>query len=298
MKEIAVIDAHMHMWDLSKHRYPWLQEKAREMWIGDFSKLKQSYLIENYLQDIKDCNVVKSVHLQAQIGEEPIVESNWLQDIADDKGYPNAIIGFCNLTSSNATEIIEQHLQVKNIRGIRQDLNWHKDPFYRFCDDENIMQSPVFANNLKTLAKHNLSFDLQIYAAHQYKDAYEVVKNNEDVNFILNHSGAPYDRSEEGRSQWITGITKLAELPNLYTKLSGFDMYDHNWTVKSLGEPVLRVVDIFGPSHCMFASNFPVSSLYRSYKELLNAHRSNLSGLSEQEQKQIFHDNAARIYRI
>ena len=230
---VAVVDAHMHMWDLQSHRYPWLQEKAREMWIGDFSELKKSYLIDDYLRDIENCNVVKSVHLQAQMAGDPVVETLWLQDIANNHAYPNAIIGFCNLMDKDAEETIERHVMSTNMRGIRQDLNWHKDPFYRFCDEEKIMQNPVLKKNMRLLAKHELSFDLQIYAAHQYEDAYQLVKNNSDITFVLNHSGAPYDRSKQGIKMWIQGISALAKLPNIYTKLSGFDMYDHHWTVDS-----------------------------------------------------------------
>jgi len=298
MNDLKIIDAHMHTWDLDKNRYPWLQENAREMWLGDFSPLKKSYLIDRYLDDIKGCNVTKCIHLQAQMSGEAHIETEWLQEAKERTGFPSGFIGFCDLSRDDAENVILRHMEYSAIRGIRQDLNWHKDPFYRFCDDPNLMQDRTWSKNFKLLQKNALSFDLQIYAAHQHEAAYQLIKLNEGTNFVLNHSGAPYDKSKEGMELWLKGIKKLSTLPNLYTKLSGFDMYDHNWTVESLAEPILQVVDCFGVDKCLFASNFPVSKLYRSYRELLDAHMAILSFLNQSEKEKIFHDNAANVYRL
>jgi predicted TIM-barrel fold metal-dependent hydrolase len=294
-----IIDAHMHLWDLTHHRYPWLQEKKREMWIGDFTSLQRDYLIASYLEDAKGLGVVKSVHLQAQWDHaDPIGETAWLQGVADEHAFPHAIVGFCQLDAPTAPAVIEAHLRYRGVRGIRQDINWHPDPFYRFCDRPDYMRDPAWRRGLALLEQHGLSFDLQIYAAHQGDDAYELVRDFPRIQFVLDHSGAPYDRTPAGRELWASKLRKLAELPNLATKLSGFDMFDHQWTIASLREPMLRVLDAFGPERCLFASNFPVSSLYATYGRLLGAHQEILAGLSAAERQMVFHDNAARVYRI
>ncbi len=296
---LQIIDAHMHLWDLTHHRYPWLQEKKREMWIGDFTSLQRDYLIDSYLEDCKGLGVVKSVHLQAQWDHsDPIGETRWLQAVADRHGFPHAIVGFCQLAAPDAARVLEEHASFRNVRGIRQDINWHPDPFYRFCDRPDYMQDPAWRRGLSELERHGLSFDLQIYASHQGDDAYELVKAFPRIQFVLDHSGAPYDVTPAGRELWQSKLRRLAELPNLVTKLSGFDMFDHRWTIGSLRDPMLRVLDVFGPERCLFASNFPVSSLYASYGRLLGAHLEILSALSDGERRKVLHDNAARVYRI
>jgi predicted TIM-barrel fold metal-dependent hydrolase len=294
-----IIDAHMHLWDLTNHRYPWLQERKREMWIGDFSSLQRDYLIEDYLADAAAHGVVKSVHLQAQWDHsDPIGETAWLQGIADRRGFPHGIVGFCQLDAADAAAVLEGHLAFRGVRGIRHDINWHPDALYRFCERPDYMRDAAWRRGLSLLERHGLSFDLQIYAGHQGDDAYQLVADFPGIQFILDHSGAPYDRSADGVARWHGALRRLATLPNVVTKLSGFDMFDHRWTVASLREPILRVLDAFGPDRCLFASNFPVSGLYAPYGRLLGAYLEILSVCSADEQRQILHDNAARVYRL
>jgi predicted TIM-barrel fold metal-dependent hydrolase len=294
-----IIDAHMHLWDLTHHRYPWLQERKREMWIGDYSSLQRDYLIQHYLADSKGLGVSKCVHLQAQWDHsDPVGETAWLQSVADEHGFPHGIVAFCQLDADDAPAVIEGHLQYANVRGIRQDINWHPDPLYRFCERSDYMHDSAWRGGLSLLETHRLSFDLQIYAAHQGDDAYELVKAFPGIQFVLDHSGAPFDRSPEGRDHWQGKLRRLAELPNIVTKLSGFDMFDHQWTPASLRDPILRVLDVFGPERCLFASNMPVSGLYATYGRLVGAYREILSALTPREQRLVFHDNAARVYRV
>jgi predicted TIM-barrel fold metal-dependent hydrolase len=79
---------------------------------------------------------------------------------------------------------------------------------------------------------------------------------------------------------------------------AGFDMFDHDWTEKKIRPLVLDVIDIFGSSRCLFASNFPVSSLYGSYENLVQAYSNILAEFSDDERDGIFFSNAARYYRI
>jgi len=296
---IPIVDAHMHLWDLTHHRYPWLQEGRREMWIGDYSSLRRDYLIQNYLEDSKRQNVVKCVHLQAQWDHaDPLGETAWLQSVADEHGFPHGIVGFCDLSAGNVQEVIEGHLRHRGIRGIRQDINWHPEPLYSFCERADYMRDAAWRRGLSLLERYKLSFDLQIYVSHQGDDAYELVKHFEGIQFVLDHSGAAFDRSAEGLDRWQGQLRRLAELPNIVTKLSGFDMFDHHWTTESLREPIMRVIDVFGPERCLFASNFPVSGLYATYDRLVGAHREILSELSQEEQRKILHDNAVRVYRV
>ena len=75
-------------------------------------------------------------------------------------------------------------------------------------------------------------------------------------------------------------------------------MFDSNWTTASLKRLVLPAIDCFGPSRCMFASNFPVDKLMRSYAALWQAYDEITASFSAAERSALFHDTAARTYRI
>lgn len=293
-----IVDAHVHFWNIEQHRYPWLDE-VKDVWFGDYASLQRNILLQDYLRDSQHYDVRACVHIQAQWDHaDPVGETRWLQSLADAHGYPQGIVAFCDFRRSDARAVLEGHLAHRNLRGIRMDLNWHPDPRYRFCDAPQVVRDPAWIEGFSLLRARRLSFDLQIYAGQQGEEAYEFVRRFEDVQFILDHAGAPEDRSPEGMSRWQAALRKLATLPNVATKLSGFEMFDQRWSTQSLRDVIARVIDCFGPERCMFASNYPVSTLYGSWAMTVDGYRAALSGLSDGEQRMIFCDNAVRLYRL
>ena len=57
-------------------------------------------------------------------------------------------------------------------------------------------------------------------------------------------------------------------------------------------------IEQFGPSRCMFESNFPVEKVSYSYHVLYNACKRVSQGDSAAERAALFHDTAAPVYRI
>jgi predicted TIM-barrel fold metal-dependent hydrolase len=72
-------------------------------------------------------------------------------------------------------------------------------------------------------------------------------------------------------------------------------MFDHGWTVERIRPIVETVLDQFGPERCMFGSNFPVDSLYSDYATIVSAYE---ALIPEAAQPAVFHDTAARFYRL
>jgi L-fuconolactonase len=54
----------------------------------------------------------------------------------------------------------------------------------------------------------------------------------------------------------------------------------------------------FGVERCMFESNFPVDKESCSYTVLWNAFKRLTAGYSADEKARLFHDTAARVYRL
>ncbi len=57
-------------------------------------------------------------------------------------------------------------------------------------------------------------------------------------------------------------------------------------------------IEQFGPDRCMFESNFPVDKVSYSYLVLYNAFKRLSAGYSAAERAAMFHDTAARVYRL
>jgi predicted TIM-barrel fold metal-dependent hydrolase len=57
-------------------------------------------------------------------------------------------------------------------------------------------------------------------------------------------------------------------------------------------------IEQFGPTRCMFESNFPVDKVSYSYNVLYNAFKRLSQGFSPAERAALFHDTATRVYQI
>jgi predicted TIM-barrel fold metal-dependent hydrolase len=57
-------------------------------------------------------------------------------------------------------------------------------------------------------------------------------------------------------------------------------------------------IAMFGVDRCMFASNFPVDSLCADFKTIYRGFFEATRDLPEADRAKLFHDNAARIYRL
>ena len=67
---------------------------------------------------------------------------------------------------------------------------------------------------------------------------------------------------------------------------------------QALGPYYLFCIEHFGPERCMFESNFPVDRASCSYGVLWNAFKRIAADFSAEERAALFHDTAARVYRL
>ncbi|RYY68272.1 MAG: amidohydrolase, partial [Comamonadaceae bacterium] len=61
---------------------------------------------------------------------------------------------------------------------------------------------------------------------------------------------------------------------------------------------LLPCLDAFGADRCMFESNFPVDRSNGGYGVVWNAFKRIAAGASAGEKAALFHDTAARTYRL
>ena len=112
------------------------------------------------------------------------------------------------------------------------------------------------------------------------------------------HTGMPRKRDPEYVDAWRGGMRTLAAAPNVAAKISGLNMFHHDWTAGLIRPFVLDTIEIFGIESCMFASNFPVDKLHADYHAIWQEFDEITADLSAPERRALFHDNAARLYRL
>jgi predicted TIM-barrel fold metal-dependent hydrolase len=294
-----IIDPHMHLWDLDRHYYSWLQDTPLPSNpAGDMSPIAyRSYGLDDYLTDTAGWNVVQTVHVECGLPpKDQLSETDWLQAIADSQGVIGGIVAGANLDDPGVEALLEAHATRASVRGVRQIVNWHKDPAKTYGPTD-LLLNDQWRKGYALLAKYGLSFDLQLYPS-QMAAAAELATANPNVPVIVNHAGMPTDRDEAGLQAWRDGLALLARQPNVSCKISGLAMIDRTWTVDSLRPFVLRVIETFGPNRCMFASNFPVEKVHGSFGDFHEAYDTITADFGEAQRVALFGGTARQIYRL
>ena len=70
---------------------------------------------------------------------------------------------------------------------------------------------------------------------------------------------------------------------------------DHNWTVDSIRPWVLGCIEAFGVERSIFATNWPVDSLFSDYDTLIGAYTEIVADFSEDEKRDMFARNTEAL---
>jgi L-fuconolactonase len=178
------------------------------------------------------------------------------------------------------------------------------------------LASDQFRDGARVLARMGLSLEAWLFFP-QLPELAAFAKAVPDLSIILNHIGGllrvgPYaNRDDEVLATWRRGIAAVAACPNVYVKLGGIGMprTGFDWHARSapIGSEELAAsmapfmtycIEQFGPKRCMFESNFPVDKVSYSYNVMYNAFKRLSKGYAAAERAAMFHDTAARVYRI
>jgi len=293
---IGIVDGHHHIWRQAD--LPWLQGPMVPRIFGPYEPIRRDYPIEEYLADIAGAGVEKSVYVQTNWAKAGAVdEVAWVQATADAHGWPHAIVGYADLLGDGVAEVLKRQSAFPLMRGVRMQLHWHENPQYRFARRADLMNDATFRRNLRRLVEFGWSFDLQVFAP-QMADAARLAADNRDITFVLQHCGMPEDLTFPGRAAWREGMRRLADAPNVVSKLSGLGTFIHRNDPGHVTDILAETVALFGPDRCLFGSNFPIEKLWTSYADLVATYRQAAAGFPAEAQQAMLADTAAAIYRL
>lgn len=295
-ERLPFVDAHVHLWDLSHVRYPWLTPPfAEDGPNGSVEPIARDYGLDDYLADAGSWDVRGIIHVDA--GADPadaLKETDWLQATADARGMPNAIIAFAALNDPKVESLLAAHAERRSVRGIRHIVNWHPDPS-RTYTPRDVTGDEAWAAGFALLGKYSLSFDLQAYPG-QFPGLAPLIAKHPEVPVMINHAGMMV--GETGREEWRTGMRALAAIPHVSVKISGIGFAFRPWTIEQIRSYVLETIELFGTDRAMFASDFPTDKLFGGFDQHLDAYSAIVADFSDDERRALFAGNANRLYRL
>lgn len=298
--------------------------------------LSSAYLLDDLMADVADHNVVSTVFVEcfAEYRTDgpdalrPLGETEFVEAIANDcvaKGHrteaAKGIVGYANLMLGAAVgEVLDAHMALSpRFRGIRHAAAWDESEAIRNSHTRpfrHMLADSTFREGFAHLAPRQMSFEAWLYHP-QIPEAADLARAFPDTTIILNHYGGPlgigpYEgRTDEVFEAWRPMVSELAGCPNVVAKLGGLAMPVNGFGWHKREAPpgseelaaqqkpyVMHMIEQFGPERCMFESNFPVDKASVSYTVLWNAFKRLAAGFSEDEKAALFHDTAARVYRL
>ncbi|MFN3235908.1 MAG: amidohydrolase family protein [Pseudomonadales bacterium] len=314
--EQIICDAHHHLWDYAENQYL-LPDLLAD--IGDGHKVVSTVFME--------CN---SMYRKAgPVAMAPVGETEFVQGIAAMSASGNygpaqvaaGIVGFADLGLGEAVRLVlDAHVQASpnRFRGIRHATSWHADPGIRNAHtnpSESLSRTEAFREGYSVLGDMALSFDAWCYFE-QIPELVELARDFPETTMIVDHFAGPlgigaYRNKDEVFATWQKLMQPFESLDNVYFKLGGINMKVNGFDwhkqqlpptsddlVAATGHYYRHCIDHFGAERCLFESNFPVDKVSCSYRVLFNAFKKIASAYSPGERNQLFHDTAARVYRL
>lgn len=293
---MEIVDAHHHIWRQAD--LPWLVGPMQPRIFGPYEPIRRDYPIREYLDDIAGTGVVQSVYVQTNWARPDFErEAAWVSQTHAETGWPHAIVAYADFLVDDARPQLELLARHALVRGVRMQLHWHDNPMYRFAARADLGDDPTIRRNVGRLADYGWTFDLQVFAP-QMASAARLAQACPNVIFVLQHAGMREDEGSEGRVRWRDGMTRLAALPNVVSKLSGLGTFLHRNDEGHIARIVADTVALFGADRCLFGSNFPIEKLWTRYPLLVEAYRNAVKALAAADAEAIFAGTARRVYRM
>ena len=283
MPDFPIVDAHVHVWDPDRLRYPWIE---------GVPALQRAFLVDDYREATASIEVDAIVFLQCECDRpQSMDEARWVVELAKSEPRIEAIVPHAPLEDGDACRpYLEELKSMERVVGVRRQFE--PEPDVEFC------LRPDFLTGLRVLSELEMSFDICISHT-QMANVVEMVKKFPDILFILDHIGKP-DIKQSVMHPWASDLRNLSEVPNVVCKVSGLvTEADHdNWTPDDLRPYLDHVFDCFGFDRVLFGGDWPVVTLAGTHERWVNTLDDALSGCSEDERRKLYSDNARRVYRI
>ena len=283
MPDFPIVDTHLHLWDVRRFHYGWLESVPA---------LNKNHLIEDYRRECGPVQVEKMVFVQCECAPaQALGEAEWVTDVARTDPRIRGIVARASLELGAAAEPeIAQLAALPLVKGVRRLIQ--SEPDLEFC------LQPGFVRGVQLLPRYGLSFDLCIKHP-QLANTIELVRQCPDVRFILDHIGKP-DIAAHQLEPWKDELRELARLDNVWCKLSGLvtEANHATWTTDDLRPYIEHVIACFGFDRVMFGSDWPVSSLATHLPRWVHTVDTVLAGCSSDERIQLYTKVADAFYRL
>lgn len=269
------IDAHQHFWRIGDNDCRWPTP--------DLTAIHRDFGPSDLQPELAAAGVVGTVLVQSQESDR---DTDWLLGIAEHSPFVRGVVGWADLTSPDAPARITALAARPKLRGLRPMLQ---------ALPEDWVLSPAIEPAIAAIERNRLCFDALVYTRH-LPALRAFAGRHPDLPIVIDHCAKP-PIAAQLFSPWSGEIAELAQLPNVWCKLSGLLTEAAADQPRAVLRPyVEHVLDVFG-DRVMWGSDWPVLNLAGGYGEWF-ALAADLCGLRGAALERMFSGAAQAFYGI
>jgi L-fuconolactonase len=285
---LSIIDAHIHLWDLSRYPVPW---------IATIPLLNKSYLLEDFKDQSAGLGVVGMVYVQASWAlDYSLLEADYVATLARHNDFVRGMVAYAPVEYGEQVRSYLDVLMARGpiIKGIRRALPDVADTTFDF---------DRYVRGIQILAEYGLSFDIlgNVHAQGpgHLDMALKIAQRAPRTHLIIDHLLKP-DIKDHLWQPWADKFAQLASFSNVWTKISGMvtEADPTKWTAADLKPYVDHALSVFGEDRVVFGGDWPPVLLASSYARWVHTLEELTSGLSAAARQKLFAGNAQKFYRL
>lgn len=274
------LDAHIHLWRRDDGEHFWMREKIAAL-DRDFT--------EDDLRALRTrCGVGAAIAVQAMHN---IAESERLLAAATSSDQLAGVVAWADLFDPALEDVITRYRRHPCFVGVR--------PLPPDTFGGDWIDDPRTRTSLRQLQSADVSVDI-LQRVENLGRLRALLRDFDGLRVVLNHGGRPAVMTGQ-LEPWATEIRALARETSAVVKCSGLvERAGVEWSKASVEPYVATLLDAFGPSRVMFATNWPVSTISSRYELWVDTLVDILGdlGLTEDERADVMRRTATRHYRL
>jgi len=273
-----IIDTHQHCWQLSRAECQWPTP--------DLGPIYKDHLPHDLEEVARPLGVVGSVLVQSQPSD---LDSDYLLALAARNEFIQAVVAWVDLKAPDAPDRIDclaGHAKMRGLRPMLQDLK-----------DDAWIDDAALEPAVEAMIANRITFDALVFTRH-LPYLYRFARRYPELTLVLDHAAKPPIASCESRA-WARNLATMAELPNVYCKLSGLvTEASLDQGLEELRPWVETLFESFGAQRLLWGSDWPVVNLAGGYAHWLTLTKRLVAPLRTRDRQDLFSGTARKVYRL
>jgi L-fuconolactonase len=275
----AVVDAHLHIWDLERSEYSWLTP--------ELGPLYATFTPEQARAELAAAGIASAVLVQAEDSER---DTELMLEAAGRHPWIAGVVGWVRLDDTAAAERqLERWSGEPRVRGVRHLV--HDDP------RDDFLALPAVRASLRRLAEREIPFDVPDAWPRHLAATADLAAALPDLRVVVDHLGKP-PFGGAGWERWRATLATVAARPNTVAKVSGLQVPGRPFTVAEVRPAWETALELFGPARLMWGSDWPLTVLVGGYHQAWEVMSSLIAELSPDERAQVRSSTAASVYKL